>query len=330
MKSTKSKTGYTRFVMTLIILALFGLFSQGEVLAEKFPSREIELVINYGPGGSTDLMSRLVGNSVSKMLGVPMIYNNKPGGGGAIAASYVANAKPDGYTIGTGGAGNLGMLLVAGENIPYTLKDFSGIARAVTIPFCIVTKKGRFENFDGFVKEAKQNPGTLTFASYGAKGASHIMGELINQVAGIKVKHVPFDSGGKAAVAALGGHVDIAVLTTSSALSNVKAGTLTALAISSENRAEEYPDSLTLKELGYAAATFTTFDGFMTSSKVPKEQLLIIKSAFERSLKDPEVQGGLKKAGMVPGYLSGEEYDVFLRKSLDIMNKVAIEAKIIK
>jgi tripartite-type tricarboxylate transporter receptor subunit TctC len=328
MKSPKKKIMCNRFVVLLLVLALFPLLSQADVFAQKFPSREIEMVINYGPGGSTDLMARLVGNNVSKLLGVPLVYNNRPGGGGAIAANYIKNAKPDGYTVGTGGAGNLGMLLVAGENIPYTLKDFSGLARAATLPFCIVTKKGRFENFEGFVKEAKQKPGTLAFASYGAKGASHIMGELINQVAGIKVKHVPFDSGAKAAVGALGGHVDIAILTTGSALSNVKAGTLTALAVSSENRAADYPDTPSLKELGYAKATFITFDGFVTSSKVPAEQLSIIQSAFEKSIKLPEIQEGLKKGGMIPGYLSGEEYDVFLKKSLDIMNQVAIEAKI--
>jgi len=298
------------------------------LLAQSFPSKEMELIINFSPGGSTDMMARMVGNKASKHLGVPMVFINKPGGGGAIAANFVANAKPDGHTIGTAGASNLGTLLATGEKIPYTLKDFSGIARAAIVPMIIVAKKGRFDNFEGFVKEAKQKPGVLTFGSWGSKSTSHIVGELINQVAGMKVKHIPFEGGAKAMTAVLGGHIDVAVATIGTTQSNLRAGTLIGLAVTTQARLDDVPDVPTMKESGYPEATFSSYDGFVTSSTVPKDRLEIIISAFEKSMKDPEVQEGLKKTGMIPAFLRGPEYDSFLASNLELLRAVSTKAGI--
>ena len=328
MKQQDSKAGCTRFFLISAILILFALSFHGETLAKDFPTKEIEVVINFAPGGSTDMMARVVGNKASKLLEVPFIYNNKPGGGGAIAANFVANAKPDGYTIGTAGTSNMGTLLATSDKIPYTLSEFSGIARAVIVPLVVFTKKGRFENFEGLVKEAKQKPGMIMFGSYGAKSSVHMLGELLSQVIGIKMKHVPFDGDSKAFVGVLGGHVDIGITTPSTILANLKAGTITVLAVATPNRLENLPDAPTLKELGYPEATFTAYDGFVTSSKVPKERLTIIQSAFEKSLKDPEVNEALKKAGMFPGFLSGKDYDAFLASNLDILKQTAAKAGI--
>jgi tripartite-type tricarboxylate transporter receptor subunit TctC len=326
MKFKALKSTRLGLVATLVVM-LLGISSQVSI-AETFPDREIELVINFAPGGSTDMMARIVGNEVSKHLGVPVVFNNKPGGGGAIAANYVANAKPDGYVIGTAGASNLGTLLATSDKIPYTLEEFSGVARAAIVPLVIVAKKGRFENFEALVKEAKQKPGTIMFGSWGSKSTSHIMGELINQVLGIKMKHVPFDGGAKALVAVLGGHIDIAVSTPSTSLSNLKAGTVVALAVTTPNRVDDIPDAPTMKELGHPSATFASYDGFVTSSKIPKERLAVLLSAFEKSLKEPEVQEALKKAGMVPGFLGGKDYDAFLANNLDLLKSVATKAGI--
>jgi tripartite-type tricarboxylate transporter receptor subunit TctC len=295
--------------------------------AETFPAKEIEVIINFAPGGSTDMMARIVGNKMSKLLGVPVVMVNKPGGGGAIASNYVAG-RGDGYTIGTAGASNLGTLLATSEKMPYTLKDFSGVARVYTIPMILVTKKGRFENFAAAVKEAKQKPGGIIFGSWGSKSTSHIVGELINQVVGIKMKHLSFEGGAKAMVAAMGGHIDIAISTISTSQANLKAGNLTALAVTSPDRVEDFPDVPTLKDLGYGAATFVSYDGLVASAKVPKDRLAIINGAVEKSVNDPEIKDALRKAGMFPDYLSGAEYEAYLAKNLDMLKQVALKAGI--
>jgi tripartite-type tricarboxylate transporter receptor subunit TctC len=313
-----------------VILAIIALISleNSAAGAQTFPSKEIEMIINFSPGGSTDMMARIVGDRVSKLLKVPVVFINKPGGGGAIAANSVAHARPDGHTVGTGGASNLGTLLATSDKIPYTLKDFSGVARAAIVPLIVIVKKGRYDTFENLIKEAQKKPGVLTFGSWGSMSTSHIMGELINQVTGVKIKHIPFEGGAKAMTAVLGGHIDMAVSTISTSISNLRAGTLTGLAITTASRVEDVPDVPTMKELGYPDATFASYDGFMTSSKVPKDRLAIILDAFEKSLKDMEIQSAIKKAGMVPGFLSGPEYDAFLASQLDLLKRVANKAGI--
>jgi tripartite-type tricarboxylate transporter receptor subunit TctC len=319
------------FLIFVVVLGMILSVGAGNNLAQagSFPEREIELIVCYSPGGSTDLMSRIVGGKASEYLKVPVVIINKPGAGGSIAADYVAKSH-DGYRIGTVGGSNLGTLMVTGAKVPYTLKDFSAIARAVTVPFLIVTKKGRFDNLKDLIKEAKQKPGALIYGSWGAYGSSHLFGELISQVAGIKMKHVPFKGGAKAMLAAMGGHIDIAITTPSTSGSNIKAGNLTGLAVASDSRIDGFPEVPTLKELGYADAAFEAYDGFATSSKVPKERLEILRSAFERSLKDIGVQKALKKGGMVFGFMNGQDYDDYLAAKFGTLKRVAIEAGMIK
>jgi tripartite-type tricarboxylate transporter receptor subunit TctC len=308
------------FIVSMSIIVLLTCATQAA--AQAFPAKEVELIIGYGPGGSTDTMARIIGDKVSKVLGVPIVFTNKPGGSAAIAASYVATAKPDGYTIGTAGETNLGLLLATEQNIPYTLDDFAGIARAITSPMVIIAKKGHFDSFKALVKEAQKRPGEIMFASWGAKSSGHIAGELMNLEVGMKMKHVPFESGAKGMVGVLGGHVDIAVVTLATCKENLRAGTLDALAVFTPDRAEELPAIPTLKELGYPDATFVGADGFITSSKVPQERLTILRAAFEKSMKDPEVLAALTKVGMTPYYQNGKEFESFLRKNLELYKEV--------
>jgi len=290
--------------------------------ADTYPSREIELVTWSPPGGATDIWARVVGAKMSEHLKVPFAYVNKAGGGGSIATTAVANATPDGYSILTGGGTNLGTLLATSLKIPYSLNDFSSIARTVRLPLIIIAKKGRFNDFAAFIKEAKDKPNTLTFASWGANSSSHLTGELIAQVAGVKLKHVPFQGGTKSMVAVMGGHTDIAVATLTTCLPNIRAGNLVVLAVSSKTRAKDVPEAPTLAELGFPNATYEAYDGLVASSKVPRERLVILQQAAEKSLKDPDVQKAMEKIGLDPFYMSGAEYDALLAKSLDLLKQI--------
>lgn len=330
MKRHNSKVIITRFLAISLMSVLFVLPLHGAAFAEDFPTRDIELVIPYAPGGNSDLMARIVGDKASKILKVPFVYVNKPGGGAAIAINYVANAKPDGYTIGSGGMSPLGVLLATSDNVPYKLKDVAGIARCVVYPLVMFSKEGRFESFEDLVKQARQKPDSITYASFGVKSAAHLMGELVNQVLNIKMKHVPFDGESKEVPAVLGGHIDVGIASPPVVVSNLKAGTITALVQSAKNRWQELPNVPTFTELGYKDATFESFDGFIISPKVPADRLSIIQAAFEKAIKDPEVQQNLKRTGQNPGYLSGKDYDAFLANNLNMLTKVAAKAGIQK
>ena len=320
----------TSLVAVLIGLATIFLIHLSCAHAEVFPSREIELLTWSPAGGATDIWARVIGAKASEYLKVPITVINKPGGGGAIATGAVANAEPNGYTILTAGGSNLGTLLATKINLTYSLKDFSAIARTVRLPLVIVAKKGRFNDFGGFIKEAKEKPNTLSFASWGTNSSSHLIGELIALVSGIKIKHVPFQGGTKGMVAVLGGHTDIVVGTLSTSLPNIKAGNLTCLAVSGRARSKDVPDAPTLAELGFADATYEAYDGLVTGSKVPKERITILQNAVEKSLKDPEVQKALEKVGLEPMFMSGSDYDALIVKELERLTKVVRDAGITK
>ena len=293
--------------------------------AQDYPTKPIELVVPYATGGSTDAMARIVGPRVAEHLKATVVVVNKPGASGAIGTSYML-ATPDGYKVATGGNSNLGTTLAVGQKPPYSLDEVATIGRAVVNPLVIVARKGRFASFEAFVKEAREKPDTITFGSWGVKSPGHFYGELLGQTIGTKLRHIAFDGGSKAMLSALGGHVDVAVVTVSTAKTNVGAGSLSGLAVTSEKRVDDLPEVPSIRELGLPGAVYVSFDGFVTSAKVPKDRLQLLRAAFEKSLNDPQVKEELKKSGSEPAYLNGSDYEAFLKKNIETLKTVGAKA----
>lgn len=293
--------------------------------AQEFPQRQIELVVPYAPGGSTDAMARIVAPKVSELLKVPVLVVNKPGASGVIAINYVL-ASSDGYKVAAAGNSNFGPLLAVGQKQPYAIADAAGLGRAVVNPLLIVARKGRFASFDAMLKEAREKPEAITFGSWGAKSPGHFYGELLSQATGVKMRHIPFDGGSKAMLSAMGGHTDLAVVTIPTAKGNVKGGAVTALAITGDQRDPEMPDVPTIRELGFADAAYASFDGFVASARTPKDQLTVLRDAFDKALNDPKIREELRKAGSEPGFLDGGQYEALMRRNLDVLKRVAAKA----
>lgn len=313
--------------LKLLSAAGLGLTLQAAAAADSYPVRQVELVVPFSPGGSTDAMARIVAPRLSQELGVPVVIVNKPGAGGAIGTQYVL-AAADGSRIGTGGNSNLGPILAIGAPPGYQLGDVAPLGRAVTNPMVIVTQKGRFENLRDFMQQAAKAPGGLQVASWGPKSPSHFFIELLAQQSGAKLQHIPFEGGGKAVIGAIGGHVDAAVVTITSALANIQGGKLTALAVTSPQRVDDLPGVPTLAELGYPKAGYVSFDGFMTSAKVPADRLDTLRSAMARVLADAQVRAELKKTGAEPAFLAAREYDTFLQGNVKMLAEIAAKANI--
>ena len=309
------------FTFTCVSLAAWS------AAAQDFPSRPIELVVPYAPGGSTDAMARIVAPRVSDLLKVPVVVVNKPGASGVIAINYVL-ASNDGYKVAAAGNSNFGPLLAVGQKPPYAIQDAAGIARAVVNPLLVVARKGRFASFDAVLQEARANPEGLTFGSWGAKSPGHFYGELLAQTTGIRMRHIPFDGGSKAMLSAMGGHTDLAVVTIPTAKGNVRSGTIAALAITGDQRDPEMPEVPTMRELGFPAATYASFDGFVASAKAPREQVSVLRDAFAKVLDDPKVKDELRRAGSEPGALQGPQYEDLMRRNLEVLKGVAARAGI--
>lgn len=318
-------------ILGTALCALIGtaLAPMSPATAKSWPDRQIELVVPFSPGGSTDAMARLAAPRLSEILGVSVVVLNKPGAGGAIGTSYML-AQPDGYRISTAGNSNLGPILVhESGQANYTLDDIATLGMSTTNTLALVSAPGRYAGFEGFLKELKEKPAeSVSMASWGPKSPSHFYIELLAQQLGAKVLHVPFEGGNNAMLGAMGNHVDVAVVTAATALPSVRSGKLEVLAVTSAERASDLPDVPSIKELGYPDAVYVSFDGFATSSKVPADRLQILRSAMAKVLQDPEYQQAIKKLGADPKFLSGEQYDAFVRENLEKLRNVAAIAGI--
>lgn len=290
--------------------------------------RPIELVVPFSPGGSTDAMARLVAPKLAQQLGVTVTVVNKPGAGSLIGTQYALSAT-DGSRIMTGGNSNLGPVLAIPSQATYTLDDVAALGMATTNTLVLVSNPGRFANFDAFAKEAKAKPANgISIGSWGAKSPAHFYIALLGQQLKSDFLHVPFDGGAKAMLAVMGGQLDVAVVTVTTALANINAGKLTALAVTSGNRSADLPNVPSIKEVGVPEAEYVSFDGFAVSSKAPKERIEALRSAMRKVLTDPEFREGMKKIGAEPVALAGSEYDEFLKKNVRTLAAIAAKTPI--
>lgn len=243
-----------RFGRMLICFVLFfSLPGGGPALLgaaeSSYPTRPINVVVAYAPGGSADLCSKPVMERMGEFLGQPMISVYKPGGGGSLGAAFVSKAKPDGYTVLLGSSTPLSISPVV-KKMDYQLEDFTLIGIFGKGPLWLLVKgDSRWKTLKEFIEEARKNPGKLMVGSYGSLSASHFCIELFSKHAGIKVTHVPYKSSGEAQTAILGGHLDAGLV--KGAGGHLESGSLRVLAAATEERLEFLPDIPTFKEFGY-------------------------------------------------------------------------------
>ncbi len=248
----KFRIGWTMVFCWMMFLTVFALPCLGVEDPDKFPSRPITMIIQWSPGGSTDLSGRKIADLASKILGQPIVVENKPGGGGVIGTTAIANAAPDGYTIGTIQY-SATTLIPHLRSVPYkTKEDFTWIMQfsEYIFPFC-VQSSSTWKTFKEFIEEARKNPGKLSYATQGPLTAQHILLEQIFSSEKVKLNHVPVGGALEVVQQLLGGH--IAAGMSADLLSHVRSGKLRGLAIQGEKRFELFPGIPTFSEIGYKA-----------------------------------------------------------------------------
>jgi tripartite-type tricarboxylate transporter receptor subunit TctC len=255
--------------------------------AEKYPIRPIQVITCYSPG-STDMAARPFVEKLPEYFGQPVSIVYKPGAGGSIGGSYVAKAKPDGYTLIWGSTGSIITPPITLEGLDYTVDDFIPICRMVGSPVIVCVKgDSKFKTIKDIVEAAKKSPGNLTYSSagFGITIAGNIPWQMFLKSAGINITDVPCDGSKEAITALLGGHVNM----TSSAMANpsphIKSGALRAIGVFTKERLKEFPDVPTFTESGYPIV-FTARYGFMAPKKVPVEVVRTISTACTKIVND--------------------------------------------
>ncbi len=303
------KKTFALLLICLFVIVVAGCGGQ----AEKFPTKPVTLVVPWAAGGGTDAIARGLGKAAEKPLGQTITVNNVTGGGGAVGHGAGLNAKNDGYTV-TMITFEL-LSLPPQKLIPFTYKDYDLLMRLNTDPAALTVKADSpFKTVKDFVEYAKTNPGKVNVGNSGPASVWHLAAGLLEEKAGIKLNHVPFNGAAPAVTDLVGGHIQAVTVSPAEVQSQVKAGQLKMLAIMSDKRDPNFPDVPTFKEAGYDI-TFATWRGLAVPKNTPENVKKVLADAFKQGYDSPEFQEFAKKASLGLAYASAADFKTFLDKT---------------
>lgn len=293
----------------------------GSASAQNFPERPVTLVNPYSAGGPADLLARSVAASAGESLGQPMVVENKPGAGTAIGARFVAQAKPDGYTLFIGGSPSHVVIPALVKDANYDgIEDFANIALVASVPNVLVVPAGKpWKSVKDLVEAAKKADGKMTFASAGVGSLPQFLGLLLQQKANVKLTHVPYGGAAPAVVDLLAGNVDLGFLNIAPVLAHIKAGKLRALAIANTNRSDKLPDVPTMAETGYKGIEMSTWYGISAPAGTPAPVIAKLEGAILKALGSSAVKEKIAGAGAEVTPMSAAEFSKFLKEDADRM-----------
>ncbi len=298
--------------LVLLGMALFLGSIQAE--ARDFPDRNIDLIVPYNPGGTTDTVARLIAKRLSEEFGVRINVINKSGAGGEIGSLELMKAKADGYTMGILGIAD--NIVIDGIKDSIKLKDLDLLGQFISVNFSLHKKPdSNFKNMDEIISYAKENPGRITVAESGV--AVRLFALMWAEQAGIKITTVSFGSGGDSAAALLGGHVEMAALTPSYIPNLLQGGALT-VAISGDYKWPQYPAELYLHDIGYNLGAMSSTPTIALPVGVPTEVRQKYLDALAEMGADQEFKALLEEAGYPWQYMSGTEYAEKFREAVEL------------
>jgi len=297
--------------------------------ARAFPDKPVRLVVPYAAGGSTDVISRTLGQKLSEMWGQPVVIDNRPGASTIIGTDIVAKSAPDGYTLLVTTA-SFTIVPSLFDKLPYdSAKDFQPITLINTTPLVLVVNPSvPARSVQELIALARARPGALNFGSAGSGGSNHLAGELFNAMAGVKMVHVPYKGNAPALNDLVGGHVDLVFNGLTSAIPLIRAGKLRPLAMTSLARAGALPEIPTLDELGMKGFQAVGWNGLSAPARTPPEVIARISADVLKVIRSPELIERLKVEGSDPVGNSPEQFAAFLREETARWSEVIKFAKI--
>ncbi len=309
---------------TLCFMALFA----GPAGAA-FPDHPIDIVVPFSPGGGTDQISRSIAEGMSQSLAQPVVVLNKPGAGTIIGTSYVARAKPDGYTLLMATFAHA-VNPALHKDLPYsTDQDFAPVALVGTSPnVLVVNSKSPYKTVQGIIDYAKANPGKLTFGSYGTGTSAHLAGALFENIAGIEMTHVPYKGSSPAITDLLGGQIDMVFSTAASVAQYVASGQLRAVAVTSKKRASAYAGVPTIAESGLPAYEAESWYGVFAPKGTPADVIQRLNAAVAQAVKSPAFKQRIEQEGLAPYTGQPQDLQTYVAKEEQRWRKVVQDAHI--
>ena len=314
------------FVKALLVTAIT---FAGLVQAQEWPTRPINLIVSYPPGGTADLMARTIATPLGKILGTSVVVENKPGASGQIAASYVAKASPDGYTLMLD-ASSYSVNPSLFPKLPYDPnKDFKTLGILAQYPnVLLVNPSFPVKSVKELIAMAKAKPNSISYASSGNGSAQHLAGALFEVKAGVEMQHVPYKGGGPALNDVIGGQVPIFFGSVASTKQYVDTGKLHALAVTGKKRASSMPTVPTMAEAGVPGYEVYEWNGIFAPAATPASILLKLSDAIAKVMQSPEVREKVISLGGEPFQGNADAADKFIKAQMVEWAKLVKSGKI--
>jgi len=307
-----------KFALLVTLLAPVVAFPTGPAQAQGYPTKPVRIVVPFPPGGTIDILARLVSEGLARSLGQSVVVDNRAGAGGIIGSHGVVQSPADGYTLLMASPGPMTVSPALKETMPYdTAKDLTPIIQVAATPLVMVVPPSLpVKSLSEFVEYAKARPGKLSFASSGAGTSSHLSGEMFKLATGVDMVHVPYKGGGPALTDVLGGRIETIIQLMVQMQPHIASGKLRALAITSRERAAGLPDVPTMIESGHKDFEVVTWFGLFAPKDTPSEIVKRLNEEVSKILSSPETAARLTEMGALWRPNTPAEFAEFVRADL--------------
>ena len=302
----------------------------GPVLAQGYPNKAVELSVPFAPGGTTDIVARVIADPLGKVLGQPVIVVNRAGGGGIVGAAETARAPADGYKLGIATVSSTAANPAINPKTPYDpINDFTPIINIAATPNIIaVHPKFPAKNYAEFVAELKKNPGKYSYASSGTGGIGHLLMELYKSLTTTFVTHIPYRGAGPALNDVVGGQVPIIFDNIPSALPFIKAGQLVPIVVSAPARLKDLPNVPTFKEVGLEPVNRMAYYGILGPKALPKDVVDKISAGVKKAVEDPAVRKRIEDTGSLVVANTPEQFAAQIKAEFEVYKQVVAKQKL--
>jgi tripartite-type tricarboxylate transporter receptor subunit TctC len=317
----KRLMGLTAAACAMTVLA-------GVALAQSYPDKPVRLVVAFAPGGTSDLISRIIAAAMTPyMNGQTVIVENKSGGGGGIGATETARAKPDGYSLGAATVSTIGTVPAIQPSTPYNpLTDFTPIVNVAATPNILaVNSQFPAKDYKGFLEEIKKNPGKYSYSSSGTGGINHLLGEMFKALTATDITHIPFRGSGPALNDTIGGQVSMIFDNVPTSLGHIKSGKLIPILVGSPQRLPNLPDVPTYAEVGLEPVNRMAFYGIYGPKDLPQEVVDKVNAAVVKALADPAVRQRIIENGAIPVGNTPAEFGAQIKSEFEAYKKIVVE-----